>query len=275
MKIYFLLIAFTLSYISSRGQESILKLEPNKKYELYFIDVVVREYDLENFDSIPNGTVRWDRNRSFLIDDELTLNNLQTTWIGERTNEFYFCWYNYFIYVVEDGEIVDELRVNEECNHVVCKHGVFNYSKTIADKLDKSNIVSVLRIRFDSLALGRQFYRDIQNDRNIFAPAGDYDEWLKYDGKVGINTKGWSPKKIQARMERDVKKQFPNEAFKIQQSGSGPDDLSFDIYCSSNVGYNLQGYKIWSRWTPLTLSPITLFTTTPASIENILEKYTH
>jgi hypothetical protein len=272
MKIYFLLIAFTLNYISLRGQESILKFEPNKKYELYFIDVVVREYDLENFDSIPNATVRWDRNRSFLIDDELTLNNLQTTWTGERTNEFYFCWYNYFIYVVEDGKIVDELRVNEDCRHVVSKDGVFNYSTTITDKLSKSKVVSVARIRFDSLALGRQFYMDIRNDRKIFAPAGDYDEWLKYDGEVRINAKVGNPKKTQARMERDLKKQFPREAFEIHQSGSGPD---FDIYCSKNVGENLKGYKIWLRWTELTLSPITLFTTTAASIENILEKYSH
>ncbi len=272
MRIYFI-IGFILSCISLWGQESILKLESGRRYQLYFIDVLVRDDEHENLDSIRNGVVRWDNSNSFLINDELTLNNLQTNWIGKRTNEFYFCWYNYFIYVIEDGKIVDEMRVNEECKQVVCKRGVFNYSTTIADKLDKSKIVPVGRIKFDSIAFARQFLKNIQSDLNIFVPPVKYDEWIKYDGEIRITTSRGNVNKIQSKLEREIRKQFPNEIFEIHQSGSGPADLDYSIYCSKNIGNNLKGYKIFLGWREFDPTEITLFTTTMTSIENALKKY--
>jgi hypothetical protein len=248
-------------------------LEPGKQYQLYFIDVVMRDDENEKLDSIRNGVVRWDNSNSFLINDESSLNSLQKIWTGKRTNEFYFCWYNYFIYVVEDGKIVDEMRVNEECKQVVCKRGVFNYSTTIADKLDKTKIVSVSRIKFDSMSIGRQFNKEIKDNLNIFAPPGEYDEWITYDGYMRITTSRGNVKKIQSSIERDIERQFPNEIFKTQQSGSGPDEFSYSIYCSKNVGVNLKGYKTWLPWTELEPTTITLFSTAQTSIESMLKKY--
>jgi hypothetical protein len=275
MRTYFLIIGFILSYISSWGQESILKLDPGKQYQLYFIDVLVRDEENEKLDSIRSGVIRWDNRNSFLIDDELSLNTLQKTWTGKRTNEFYFCWYNYFIYVVEDGKIVDEMRVNEECKQVVCKRGVFNYENTIVDKLDRNKIISVARIKFDSISVGRQFHGSIQKDSNIFSPPGEYDEWITYDGEmvVTVATNRRNDKKIQNRIKGDIKEQFPNEIFDIQQSGSGPDDLSFRIHCNRNIGENLKGYKGYLKWQELKPSTITLFSSTMTSIESALKKY--
>jgi hypothetical protein len=240
---------------------------------LCFVDVLIRDDEHENLDSIRNGVVRWDNSNGFLISDELALNNLQTNWTGKRTNEFYFCGYNYFIYVIEDGKIVDEMRMNEECKQVVCKRGVFNYQTTIADKLDKSKGVSVARIKFDSAPVGRQFHKNIQSDTDIFVPPVEYDEWIKYDGTMGITTKRGDVNKIQRRLERDVRRQFPNDVFEIQQSGSGPDHLGYSIYCSRNIGENLKGYKIFLGWTELEPSVITLFSSTMGLIERALKKY--
>lgn len=275
MRKYFLIIGFILSYISSWGQESILKLDLGKQYQLYFIDVLVRDEENEKLDSIRSGVVRWDNSNSFLIDNELSLNTLQKTWTGKRTNEFYFCWYNYFIYVVEDGKIVDEMRVNEECKQVVCKRGVFNYENTIGDKLDRSKIVSVARIKFDSISVGRQFHGSIQKDSNTFSPPGEYDEWITYDGEmvVTVNTNRKNDKKIQNRITEDIKGQFPNEAFEIKQTGSGPDHLDYRIYCSRHIGENLKGYKGWLGWHELDPTTITVFSSTMTSIENALKKY--
>jgi hypothetical protein len=275
MRTYFLILGFILTYNSSQGQESILKFEPGKQYQLYFIDVLVRDDEDEKLDSIRNGVVRWDNSNSFLLNDESSLNSLQKNWTGKRTNEFYFCWYNYFIYVVEDGKIVDEMRVNEECKQVVCKRGVFNYENTIADKLDRSRIVSVARIKFDSISVGRQFHGSIQKDSNVFSPPGEYDEWITYDGEmvVTVTTNRKNDKKIQNRVKKDIKEQFPHEAFDIQQTGSGPDHLDYRIYCSRNLGENLKGYKGWLNWKELDPSVVTLFSSSKASIESALKKY--
>jgi hypothetical protein len=272
MRKFFLIIGFVLNCILSQGQESILKLESGRQYQVVFVDVLVRDDEHENLDSIRNGFVRWDKSNSFLINDKLTLDKLQANWIGKRTNEFYFCWYNYFIYVVEDGKLVDELRVNEECKQVVCKHGVFNYATTIVDKLDKSNVVPVARISFDSVPVGRQFHANIQNESNILAPPGEHDEWIKYDGKMTITMDRRNVKKMQSRLERSIKHDFPDEVFEITQSGSGPDNIDYIIYCSKNIGTNLKGYKIFIGWRELKPSVITLFAMKMNSIENALKK---
>jgi hypothetical protein len=273
MKPFLSIIALLLNCISLPAQESILKLQPGRQYQLYFIDVVLRDVEDENLDSLRNAVVHWNNNNSFLINDEPTLNSLQANWIGKRTNEFYFCWYNYFIYVVEDGKIIDEMRVNEECKQAVCKRGVFNYETTIADKLSRDKSVSVARITFDSITAGRQFHRDIQKNQDIFVPLGEYDEWIKYDGQMGIHTNRGNVKKIQSAIDKDIKKQFSNEEFGIQHSGSGRDELHFNIYCSKNIGNNLKGYKIWSEWRELKPTEIRLFSASRVSIEDELKKY--
>jgi hypothetical protein len=261
-----------LGVFSASGQENILKLSSDKHYKIYF--VYVRLIDDEQSDTIRNQfTVTWDNEKSFLMDDKTVIDKFQNDWKGKKSNDFYFCWYDYFLYVVEEGKIVDEIRVNEECKTVVCKHGIFNYTTPILESLDKSKLISVARVRFDSVSTGRLFIKDANANPEIYVPAGEYDEWIKYDGRVAITTKDGDDEKIKANIRKAILKKFPSADLLIYRNGGGLGLSDYDIYCTEEVGKNLSYFKIFMEWRALEPSDILIMSNLSASISELLKKY--
>lgn len=273
MKTCFLLTSFFLINASLLGQERILKLKPGGSYRLYFIDVSLNVDSVETIDTLKHGMVRWSNGKSFLIDEDSTISKLQTSWIGEKTNEIFFCWYDYFLFVVLDNEIVNEVHINEDCKQASFKQDVFKYFTPIGNNLKKDKTVTVAGIEFNSITTGRQFYKDIQHDSMIFIQPDANDKWTIYDGQVTLYTKHGDEAKIQAIITEDIQSQFPDELFEIEQTSWGEGELSYKVYCSSNVGYNLTGYKTFLKWQSFELPTITLFSNSKAAIQNQLRKY--
>ncbi|MCA6367054.1 MAG: hypothetical protein IM631_18560 [Cytophagales bacterium] len=262
-----------LGFLSARGQDNILKLSPNKHYKLYFVYVRFLETGTERVDTIRSKfTITWDNDKSFLVEDNATIDKLQRDWRGKASDNIYECWYDYFLYLVEDGKIIDEIRVNEECKQVVCEHGVFDYSTPILESLSKNKLISVARVRFDSLSTGRHFIKDARANSEIYAPVGEYDEWIKYDGRATITTKSGSDKRSQAKITKQIKK-FTDSDFLTQLTGGGPGYSLYDIYCNEQLGKNLTDFEVFMKWRPIEPGGILLISNSQTPINNLVKKY--
>ena len=261
------------SFLSTRGQENILKLSPDKHYKIYFVYVKYLDTGEEQIDTIKNNfTITWDNDKSFLMDDKSAIDKLQKGWKGKKSKDIYFCWYDYFLYLVEDGKIIDEIRVNEECKQVVCKHGVFDYSTPILESLSKNKLISVARVRFDSLSTGRHFIKDARANSEIYARVGEYDEWIKYDGRATITTKSGSDKRSQAKITKQIKK-FTDSDFLTQLTGGGPGYSLYHIYCNEQLGKNLTDFEVFMKWRPIEPGGILLISNSQTPINILVKKY--
>jgi len=264
-----------LSVLSAHGQENILKLSPDKHYKIYFVNVQLLDTGNEQIDTIRNKfTITWDNDKSFLMADKVVIDKFQNDWKGKKSNDFYFCWYDYFLYLVEDDKIVDEIRVNEECKTVVCKHGVFDYPTPFLESLDKSKAISVARVRFDAVSIGRQFIKDAIANSEIYLPVGEYDEWIKYDGRVTITTKSGNDKKIKADIRKKILRKFPDADFLIQWTGGGQGYSQYHIYCNEQLGKNLNDFEIFMKWDLIEPGGVLLMSNTSSPINDLVKKYT-
>lgn len=272
---HFLHIVFFICCISAYGQEPVLKLKNHKNYNLYFVNVSNPNNVNYRIDSIKNFfIVKWDDRESFRIEDRKAIEALKKSWTAKKTEEFHFCWNDYFAFVVEDDKIINELRISEKCQQVVCFDGIYKYNDPILPGLDKSNTISVARLDFKSVPFGRTFLNDAKSHDGIFIQEGSHDEWLTYDGKLTISVEhDQDTVQTADRLTQKIKNKFPQDPFKIKLSGSGPGYLLYDIYCHKELEANLNEFKVDSKWVELDASTITLFSSSQQLIQELIEKH--
>ena len=243
----FLPIGLIFSVSLAFAQERVLQLAEDKKYEMYFVDVAVRE------DSFPTDTVRgkftisWDRDLSFLIDDSETIQNLKNGWIGER-GQMVGCWYDYFMYLVEDGVVVDEIRINERCKQVITNHGVYNYTDSTLSQVDRSKKITVANVEFESLEFGRNFVSGVLETRGIYMPGISDKDWYKYGGSMIVKTKRRNLDKLEAKITSVIAEKFPGESFAVWFLTCNNRFCIFDIYCSKKLGASMKDFEIYRNW---------------------------
>jgi hypothetical protein len=267
----FLAIGLTFSLSFVFAQERVLKLAEDKKYEMYFVDVAIRE------DSFPTDTVRgkftisWDRDLGFLIDDPEIIQNLKNGWVGEP-GQMVGCWYDYFMYLIEDGVVVDEIRINERCKQVITKHGVYNYTDSTLSQVDRSKKITVANVEFESLEFGRNFVSDVLDTRGIYIPGLSDKDWYKYGGSMIVKTKRRNIDKLEVQITNTITEKFPNESFAVWFLVCNNRFCIFDVYCSEKLGSSMtdwEVYRNWSRFDP----KILLISKTDVQMKELIEKY--
>lgn len=269
----FLAVGLTLRLSEVFAQESVLKLAEDKKYEMYFVDVAVGE------ESFPSDTVRgkftvsWNSDLGFLIDDPKIIQDLKNGWVGEPA-QMVGCWYDYFMYLVENGVVVDEIRINEKCKQVITKQGVYNYTDSTLSRVDRSKKITVANVKFESLELGRKFVSDVRETGDIYMPGINDTDWYKYGASMIVKTKRRDIHKLKAKIASIITENFPSESFEVQFLVCNNRFCIFDIYCSEKLGANmtdLEVYRHWRRFDPRIL----LFSRTDVEMKALVEKYAH
>ena len=172
-KICFILGLFLFG-TASYSQTRIFTVDKGSKYELYFVDVAIRD---TKEDSHKERALREDENlkfllnfdtvNSFVINNKKLIQEISMQWKGDSTRDFLLCWYHYFIYVVKDGEIIDELRVNTECKQVVSRHGLFFYKDFMFDKIDKKQRISLVDLDADVTA-PKKFMNELNGITDVY-----------------------------------------------------------------------------------------------------------
>lgn len=272
---HYLLIIFLILSISSYGQESVLKLNKEKNYKIFFVDISNPSNTNYRIDSIKNFfIVKWDNRESFRIEDKNTLEALSQSWIAKKTEELQFCWHDYFAYVVENEKIVDELRISEKCKQVVRYNGVYKYADPILTSLDKSNTISVAWLDFKSVSFGRTLSHDAKTRAGIFMPEVPNNEWLTYDGKLTISVEnGEDTLKTAELLTREIQHKFPQDSFKLKSPDSGPGYQLYTIYCKKELEEKLSDFNVTSKWEELHPGTITLFSSSEKLIQDLVKKY--
>jgi hypothetical protein len=253
-------------------KNKVLKLAEDKKYEMYFVDVKFRE------DSFPTDTIQdkfmisWDRDLSFLIDDPETIQNLKSGWVGDP-GEMVGCLYDYLMYLVEDGVIVDEIRINERCKQVITKHGVYNYTDSTLSQVDRSKKIAVAKVEFESLEFGRSFVKEALGIQGIYVPEISDKDWYRYGGSVMVKTKRRNIYKSEAQITRLITEKFPGDPFEVLFLVCNNRFCVFDVYCSEKLAAgmtDLEVYRNWSRFD----GRIVLISKTDVEMKALIEKYT-
>ena len=238
---------------------------------MYFVDVAIRE------DSFPTDTVRgkftvsWEKDLSFLIDDSEIIQNLKNGWVGER-GQMVGCWYDYFMYLVEDGVVVDEIRINERCKQVITNHGVYDYTDSTLSQVDRSNKITVANVEFESVEFGRNFESDVLETQRIYMPGISDKDWYKYGGSMIVKTKRRNIDKLEAKITNVITEKFPREPFEVSFLVCNNRFCIFDVYCTDLLGTSLKDFEIyrgWSRFDPR----VCLMSKTDIPIKELVEKY--
>lgn len=272
---YFLAIGSILGFSFAFGQEKVLRLDPGKTYEMYFVNVQFRPAEDFQIDTIGRNKlfISWDKAGSFVIDDSATIHTLKTEWTGEHVYEGYGCWYDYFVYLVEDGVVIDEMRMNEKCKQVITKHGIYNYSDSPLGSINRDKKFVVADITLREPKLGRDLVNDAKKRREVFLPNIDEADWYKFDGEMIVMTKDGSIEERQKEVQDRIRSDFPGEKVDVHFLVAWPDKILFYVYCSGNVGPKFMSFEILSgykRYSPVT---IRLFSKTQDPINELVEKY--
>lgn len=249
-----------------------MELNESKKYELYFVDVALTDNEEDDTTQL-KIKFQYDTTKSYLVNDQRAIWNLRDKWTGKPTDQMYLCWYHYFIYLVEDGKIIDELRVNTECKQVVSHRGVFNFESSPFDNLDTRKKITVTDIKFESIEQGRTFIKSLESKKDIFIPELTKTEWNQFDGEFTIET----PYKKGDRIEKEVTQYFkernPSDKFEIKCTGLMGGTLLYTITCNKQLADSFLLYKIDRPWEPLTVGRLKIFSKNTASIKELSMKY--
>jgi len=287
-----------LIFIPTKAQKlkPILELDESKKYELYFIDVKIdtsRATYLENnaphLDSVKKKTkinstflvskktgliIKLDTIRNFRIEDQDLIINLSNKWKGKPTNEFYTCWYDYFIYLMEDNKIIDELRVNLKCEQVISSKGAFNFEGNPFESMTKRDKIYSAKIDFASVEQGRNFINDCKAINDLFFIDSDLPDWYKYDGAFYVKFPLKKRKDYENKIVENINKAYPGENFEIKISSYGLGSISYKVYCKKNLANAANLFNSHYDFEPfLVVYPIKIFFKDLSQIQGLIDKY--
>lgn len=181
--------------------------------------------------------------KSFVISDTTALLELQETWIGSPSDEFLWCWYDYFLYIVKENQVLYELRVNLECGHMIGDLGTFSFDGNPFETLTHKESIWVLSTTHDSLREGREFVNSLPGQVILTSKP----EWLMYNGEFDVITKSYSVKEF----KDDISNRYRNHHYKLRLTGAGPmKQLNFTIY-SDSAFWTKFDFGLKEDWKPI------------------------
>lgn len=182
-------------FILSYGQTEIFRDYDfgEGKFSLVFLNVeLLKEDEIAVGDSneIKAPTkpiISIDRRKHYILENKQDLNDIKDSWKGTRVDYMYMCWYDYFIYLLKDGEVISEMRANFECKELLVDGVPYEFDSTlITSVIPKGERLYKIELEFDSIKEGRRFYNQTVTNpellmRNYHRPA-----WVDYDGQFRV-----------------------------------------------------------------------------------------
>lgn len=267
-----IIFCLTLTCFSTFGQQRILdslNLDSGS-YKFYFIKQLDLEGEVEplpqarQYTSKVGFEVEIDSAGNFLIADQQELLSLKSSWQGVAVDEILLCSYDYFMYVVKDNRIEQELRVNTRCGQVVADFGVFNFEGNPFDQLKNRIPVWVMSSRHKTIRAGREFISTL--DPNIIL--SEKKEWVEFDGHFQVDRPGG--KNAIREFEQLMQETYPKDGYKLKLAGAGPNSISFNVY-SDSIFYQNFKFERKGKWHLEKPSRISYFTEETDMIKELLK----
>ena len=204
----------------------------------------------------------------FYTDDITVLNAIRQAWNFPRKQNMYACGYHYYIALLHNGEKVDDLLINLECNEIVTDQGSRYFDSSLLLRFaPRLKHLSSKTSSFGSIEEARLYWDQIKREKEfVFA----YEpEWLKYEGRFQFQTScpdndrdcyfTGHDKEILLAVRRKIETAYPNEKFELRSNGGTSNgDIFFEIQCNGSLEskfdiYDRWGKKYSGKWQPYPL----------------------
>lgn len=210
-----------------------------------------------------HSTLAYSMGAYFYTDDINLLKTFQQEWVFSKPGKKYACGYHYTIYLCKNGVALESMRVNLNCNEIVCNEGYFYFE---ANKLrmfyGKMKRASMKEYEFKNISDARRNRDSVLKQQSLIMV--NTPEWVKYEGsfqfedsfrncpKCYLNTE-----EVLARYEKEIKTAYPGEPFTLEERGGSMWDILVEVKCNASLEkkFNLypraMGY--FGKWQPFKL----------------------
>lgn len=136
MKFYVTVLSLILLKTIAFSQTKFLKQFnfDNGNYAIYLIDCKQPLTVKVKTDSFKDTIIDCRSDDNFQVAEVKMLNQLKKEWKGNRVNYKYNCWYDYFIYVVENDSVILKFEVNLKCSELIFKGTPYKINPTMITK---------------------------------------------------------------------------------------------------------------------------------------------
>lgn len=205
----------------------------------------------------------------FYTSDIEVLKAIQKTWNFPRKQAMHACGYHYNILLLNNGEKVESLSINLECNEIITEKGSRYFDPSVMTNIsNRVNKLITQSDEFASIQEAREYWQRIKQDENFVYALRP--EWLDFEGRFRFRvqcpegiTDCYMSGRDEAVLESVRKKistTYPSEKFEIRTSGGTSDGEAFiEIKCDKSLESKFDVYDRWNkdafgRWAPFHLA---------------------
>lgn len=261
MRLQFLFILFLLS-VSSYGQTKIFDGHnfQTGNYSLVFLDVALIEEEeviVEEYNEIQptnKPTEYVDHRLHFIIDEKHDLERIQNTWEGKPVDYQHMCWYNYFIYLLEDGIVKSEMRANFECKELLVDKVPYEFDSTlITSIIPEAEKIYKIEVTYKSIDKARSYYLQNIENSDLLMIEHYRPNWVDFSGLFEVKFLDYEKTGNVEERISNLLRESGLEHFKLSWAASGigikdePNDYWYRVF-SNEQPESLNGLQLRKEW---------------------------
>ncbi len=261
-----IVILMMISQLGLAQVKVLESLDPEAgRYSLVFVNVEIRDRDEIEVEWPSDGEGHVDPDEylderlHYIVEDKQQLTEIANTWIGKPVDYQYLCWYDYFIYLLKDGEVVSEMRANFECKELLVDGAAYEFDSTLITAVfPKAERLYQFEIKFDSLQSGRKRYAELAENNDLVMERFNRPLWMEFDGQFMVQYLQYKKKKQDVRKAIVDRFDPASKSGKFQLTWSGtslgrrkePHDHTYRVYCNEDFANSFSGLPVKEEWKP-------------------------
>ena len=190
----------------------------------------------------------------FYTDEISVLNEFKKAWVFAKQSPLSTQDFHYVIYITRNGTILDQFAVNLNSHVIATDKGYFyfdsNKLSTFKSRLKKPVAHNVT---FKSISEGRNYLSFMSSNKNLVLA---YDPiWKDFEGQFTFtytdSIKKEEPSLVQKKIERKIRKSFPNEKFQLNiVSFATSGEYEIELICNKSLFEEFDLYPSDNAWAP-------------------------
>ena len=188
----------------------------------------------------------------FYTDDISLLNEIKKAWVFSKQSPISAPDYHYVIYITHKGTIVEQFAVNLNSHVIATDKGYFYFDSKKLSAFKTGVKKPVARnISFKSISEGRNYLSYMARNKNLVLA---YEPiWKDFEGQFTFtyknNEKKEEPSVVQKKVERKIKKSFPNEKFQLNiVSFATSGEYEIELICNKSLFEGFDLYPSDNSW---------------------------
>ncbi len=199
--------------------------------------------------SVDEGPGTWAHEQGlgpFYVDDIEVMNKLKGSWIAGGPEAAFACGYNYYLYVIKHGKIIETFAVTAAgCNTINTNEGIYSfYPERLNDHKDSFKKATLgKRTGFESVKQARQYMKD-NPDVLMAYPYG----LPEFDGFITLDIFCGSAIDCIETIESRIKTTYKDEPFELQTNSLPSEHMIMNLWCNKELGEKFNLFKKHKPW---------------------------